>query len=187
MDGSILRELHGLLDALGQHIGGSVAKTPVQSIRAVRQTLFYALTASLRDVPGVACQLFGDHDDHKVEVSGVTGKEGVTEILRARPTTGTHEIVVTIARVPMAGHGGSEDPMTLGHVASVMESVTERIVMLERAEQLARDADLPGQISESVTKDRETYELVVECLEFLRELLDREMSKPASEDSPASE
>lgn len=127
---------------------------------------------------GTANFLFGTESAGKVRIAeGCTNAGGS---IRAEANVGTHDLLITVSRLPKVGSGMREG-MHIGRVVEALERIEMRREMNAGALRAAADARVNGllggmrpEITATLQNDAETYALVSECLEFMRRMFEKE-------------
>lgn len=122
--------------------------------------------------------LFGTDMAGKVRI--VEHCTNVGASVRAEANVGTHDVLITVSRLPKVGSGMREG-MHIGRVVDALERMEMRREMNAGALRAAADGRVNGilggmrpEITATLQNDAETYALVSECLEFMRRMFEKE-------------
>lgn len=127
---------------------------------------------------GTANFLFGTETAGKVRIVEHCTNAGAS--VRAEANVGTHDVLITVSRLPKVGSGMREG-MHIGRVVDALERMEMRREMNAGALRAAADGRVNGilggmrpEITATLQNDAETYALVSECLEFMRRMFEKE-------------
>lgn len=138
------------------------------------------LRAVINGEAGTANYLFGTETAGKVRIVEHCTNAGPSASIRAEANVGTHDLLITVSRLPKAGSGMREG-MHIGRVVDALERMEQRREMNAGALRAAADGRVNGilggmrpEITATLESDAETYALVSECLEFMRRMFEKE-------------
>lgn len=186
---SIQRELGEVLDALtsrgvagaeklreeARELFGNVHKTNERTaVHNAHVIISDVLRHSVNEVPGFANHLFGTETAGKVRIVEHCVSSGPSAHVRLEANVGTHDVLVSITRLPK---DGEKRPVSLDTVERAMGSVDDRREACGNAMRTAAAIGLADELGGSLNADMEMYEVVSECLLFLRELLATENAR----------
>lgn len=178
----IFRELRGLVDSLKDAV--TPVTNPHRAMTAVRNEVATAVRDALRAIPGVSCEIFGEHSTRTARIAALCGDAGDTEIVQVRPDDGTHELIVTIRRVPIPGRTSAveEDDVTLGSVTRLMERTQTAMERTQRAHQFLQQnsSAFPPEMFASVKDDVELYKDLLALLSYERTMQERDHDTPTA-------